>query len=248
MTGHKPNKAMILAAGFGKRMQPITHTIPKPLVPVNGKTLLDRSLDRLSQAGIPSCVVNTHHLGQKIHTHLKSRTAPQILFSDESNILETGGGVKKALPLLGDAPFFVLNGDVLWTEGNVPALERLATLFDPGKMDILMLLHPRETAVGYAGRGDFFCDEEGRLSRVQPDGTAPYIYAGIHILSPHLFSGTPEGPFSLNDLFTKANKAGRLFGLPHDGGWYHVGTPDSIGMVEQCLFDCGAETPADHDG
>lgn len=234
-TNGGPTVAMVLAAGLGQRMRPLTDKLPKPLVPVGGRAMLDTILDRLQDHGIRKAVVNLHYLGAMIEGHLKDRRAPEIVFSPERDLLETGGGVRKALPLLGDAPFFVLNGDVCWLDGLTPALQRLAAAWDEAEMDALLLLHPTCSAFGYEGIGDYLMDPVGRLRRRQERQIAPFIYAGIQILHPRLFAGTPEGSFSLNRLYDKAQEAGRLWGLRHDGEWFHVGTPAELRAVEDAL-------------
>ena len=226
---------MVLAAGLGQRMRPLTDKMPKPLVQVQGEAMLDTILDRLQAHGIEEVVVNTHYLGQMIEAHLKDRKRPKIALSPESDLLETGGGVKKALPLLGDAPFFVLNGDVCWLDGLTPALARLALTWNEAEMDALLLLHPTCSAFGYEGVGDYLMDPVGRLRRRQERQIAPFIYAGIQILHPRLFAGAPEVSFSLNKLYDKAQEAERLWGLRHDGEWYHVGTPAELRAVEDAL-------------
>ena len=230
-----PKRAMVLAAGLGQRMRPLTDNLPKPLVKVQGEPMLDTILDRLQAHGIEKVVVNTHYLGEMIEAHLRHRTRPKIVLSPESDLLETGGGVKKALPLLGDEPFFVLNGDVCWLDGLTPALQRLAMIWDEAEMDALLLLHPTCSAFGYEGIGDYLMDPVGRLRRRQERQIAPFIYAGIQILHPRLFAGAPEGSFSLNKLYDKAQEAERLWGLRHDGEWYHVGTPAELRAVEDAL-------------
>jgi MurNAc alpha-1-phosphate uridylyltransferase len=228
-------RAMVLAAGLGLRLRPLTLTTPKPLVRVGGTTMLDRVLDRLAEHGVELAVVNTHHLGEQIARHVAARRAPRIVLSHEEELLDTGGGVKKALPLLGDAPFFVVNSDLLWTDGAEPALGRLARAWDDARMDTLLLLQPTARAYGYDGRGDFFMAEDGGLRRCRAGETAPYLFAGVQIVHPRLFRDAPDGKFSLNLLFDRAAAARRLFGLAHLGGWYHVGTPDSLAGVEAAL-------------
>ena len=233
-----PKKAMVLAAGFGKRMRPLTDALPKPLVEVGARSLLDRILDRLDAAGVEAVVVNLHHLGQQIERHLSDRTRPPLLFSREEEILETGGGVKHALSELGDAPFFVVNGDVLWLDGLEPALSRLARAWRDEAMDALLMMQPIASAVGYDGQaGDFTMAPDGRLRRRRERETAPFIFAGIQVLHPRIFAGAPEGPFSLNLLFDKAEAAGRLWGMRHDGRWFHVGTPTALAEAEAVLRD-----------
>ena len=230
-----PTTAMVLAAGLGQRMRPLTDKLPKPLVKLRGEAMLDTILDRLQDHGIARAVVNLHYLGGMIEAHLKDRKRPEILFSPERDLLETGGGVKQALPLLGDDPFFVLNGDVCWLDGLTPALERLATAWNEAEMDALLLLHPTCSAFGYEGIGDYLMDSVGRLRRREERQIAPFIHAGIQILHPRLFEGAPAGSFSLNRLYDKAQEAGRLWGLRHDGEWYHVGTPAELRAVEDAL-------------
>lgn len=231
-----PRRGMVLAAGFGTRMRPITNTLPKPLVSLRGRPLVDRALDRLEAAGAAEVVVNLHHLGEQLESHLKKRNRPEIVFSHETEILETGGGVKKALPLLGDGPFYVVNGDVCWLDGKIPALKRLAAAWDDEEMDALLLNQPITTAVGYDGwAGDFVMDPLGRLRRRRERELAPFLFAGVQILHPRLFEGAPEGAFSLNVLYDKACKAGRLWGVRHDGEWYHIGTPEGLVEVEEAL-------------
>lgn len=230
-----PKTAMVLAAGLGQRMRPITESLPKPLIEVRGRAMLDTILDRLEDAGIAKVVVNLHHLGEMIETHLKDRKTPAIVFSREQDLLETGGGVTKALALLGEHRFFVLNGDVCWLDGLTPALHRLGAAWNEAEMDALLLLHPTCSAFGYEGFGDYFMDPEGRLRRRQERQIAPFIHAGIQILHPRLFADAPAGSFSLNKLYDKAQEGGRLWGLRHDGEWYHVGTPAELRAVEDAL-------------
>jgi MurNAc alpha-1-phosphate uridylyltransferase len=234
-----PTRAMVLAAGKGLRLRPITLSRPKPLVEVGGQTMLDGALDRLAEAGVAEAVVNAHHLGHMIEAHLKGRARPRIHLSHEEALLETGGGVKKALPLLGEEPFFVVNGDILWRDGKVPALRRLAEAWDGAVMDALLLMQSTASAIGYEGSGDFVMDQLGRLRRRKENEVAPFLFAGLQILAPALFEGTPDGPFSLNLIYDRALAAGRLYGLRHDGTWYHVGTPEDLQRVEAALAPGG---------
>jgi len=232
-----PTRAMVLAAGFGKRMRPLTDTTPKPLVPLLGKPLIDWVIDRLKAGGIRSFVVNAHYLGDQIEAHFTGRD--DVLLSPEQEILDTGGGVKKALPLL-DAPSFVVaNADSVWLDGPRPAVTRLLEFWDPERMDVLLLLTPVDTAHGYDGSGDYFLDADGRARRRAHDQPAPLVFAGVHVLAAHLFNDTPDGFFSLNILFDRAEKAGRLFGIPHDGRWYHIGTPDSLRSAQHAIGQTG---------
>jgi MurNAc alpha-1-phosphate uridylyltransferase len=232
-----PRRAIALSAGLGLRMRPITLTLPKPLARVMGKTLLDHALDRLAGAGVTECVVNVHHLGHLIRDHLKERLRPGILISDESDqLLETGGGVARALPLLGQEAFFAVNADILWLDGAEPALKRLAALWDETRMDALLLLARKDTAFGYEGPGDFFlAGEAGRPLRRGQAAEAPFVFAGVQILHPRLVKDVPEGPFSLNLLYDRALAEERLFALAHDGGWFHIGTPEALEAANRRL-------------
>lgn len=230
-------KAMVLAAGMGTRMRPLTETIPKPLVEVAGHPLIDHVLDRLEAAEVREAVVNVHHHADLLEAHLATRTAPPHLhIRDERGLLlDTGGGVKNALPLLGDAPFLVINSDTIWIEGVTPNLVRLQNQFDPARMDALLLVAASALSIGYDGTGDFTMDAEGRLARRSERMVSPFIYAGACILSPALFADAPQGPFSLNSIFDRAGEAGRLFGLRLEGLWMHVGTPDAIPAAEEAI-------------
>lgn len=235
--GTRPRTAMVLAAGFGKRMRPITESLPKPMVQVGGRTLIDRIFDHLEKAGISRAVVNLHHLADRLEAHLAGREGVDIIFSREEEILETGGGVKRALADLGSEPFFVVNGDVCWIDGLTPTLERLADAWDDRKMDALLLLQPVTLAVGYDGwRGDFAMSPDGRLSRRTEQQVAPFLFAGVQILHPRLFDPAPDGVFSLNRLYDIAEETERLWGLRHDGEWYHVGTPAALAEVEAAFY------------
>jgi len=232
------DRAMVLAAGLGKRMRPLTDTLPKPLVAVAGKALVDHALDKLSSAGVTQAVVNVHHRADQIEAHLKSRARPRIVISDERGaLLDTGGGVVKALPHLGPAPFFHMNSDTLWIEGVTPNLARLAAQFDAARMDILLLLASTAASIGYEGRGDFNMAPDGRLSRRPEREVAPFVYAGAAILAPAIFADAPEGAFSLNRLFDSAAGTGRLYGLRLDGTWMHVGTPEAIKIAERAILE-----------
>ncbi len=231
-----PKTAMVLAAGLGTRMQPLSHTIPKPLVQVGGRALIDRCLDGLADCGIETAVVNVHHLADKVEAHLSRRTAPRILISDERGLLlETGGGIKKALPLIGPEPFLLRNSDSLWVEGVRPNLDWLIGGWDEARMDCLLLLAATVASVGYVGRGDFLLDKDGRLERRGERNIAPFAYAGAAILHPRLFADTPDGPFSLNLLFDRAIRTGRLFGVRLDGVWISVETPAAIALAEHAI-------------
>ena len=231
-----PRTAMVLAAGLGERMRPLTERLPKPLVAVAGKPLLDHVLDRLSAQGVERVVVNVHYLANLIERHVASRQAPQIMISDErAKLLNTGGGVVKALPKLGAEPFFHVNSDTIWIDGVRPNLQRLAEAFDPDSMDALLLLAASNDSVGYSGRGDFLMATDGRLTkRLEPE-IAPFVYAGAALLRPELFRDAPDGAFPLTVLFDRAAEAGRLHGLRLEGVWMHVGTPGAIAQAEAAI-------------
>jgi MurNAc alpha-1-phosphate uridylyltransferase len=220
---------MVLAAGLGTRMRPLTDHRPKPLVEVAGKALLDHVLDRLAATKVERVVVNIHYMAEMMECHLATSTAPQIVISDERGVLlGTGGAVVKALPDLGNAPFFHINSDTIWIDGARPNLARLAEAFDPAAMDAVLLLAPTIGSVGYSGRGDFAMAADGRLRARTEREVAPFVFAGAAILSPALFAGSPAGEFSLTRLFERAAQAGRLSGLRLEGLWMHVGTPEAI--------------------
>lgn len=226
--------AMVLAAGLGSRMRPITDTCPKPLVPVGGRRLIDRVLDRLVEAGVARAVVNVHHLADQVEAHVRRERRLAITISDERDaLLETGGGVKRALALLSPT-FLVLNSDSLWTERGAGAIGLLLEQWRPDLMDALLLLAPRDS-LGYDGDGDFSRATDGRLARRERGGTAPLVYAGVAILKAASFEGTPEGAFSLNLIFDRAIAADRLYGWPLEGEWLHVGTPEAIRAAEERL-------------
>src|SRR6185312_8928631 len=233
----KPAKAMVLAAGLGLRMRPLTDHMPKPLVPVAGQPLLDHVLDKLAGAGVDEAVVNVHYLPDQIIAHTANRGRPRIIISDERDqVLGTGGGVVKALPLLGKAPFYHLNADTMWIDGVRPNLERLAETFDPARMDILLLMAPTTSSIGYAGRGDYAMLPDGALRKRREHQVVPFVYAGAAILSPSLFADAPTGEFSLTKMFDRANEQERLFGLRLDGVWMHVGTPDAVHAADEAFL------------
>ena len=231
-----PRNAMVLAAGMGTRMHPLTDKMPKPLVKVAGKPLIDHVLDRLADAGVARAVINVHHFAEQMQRHLAARARPQIVISDERGLLlGTGGGVKKALPELGDAPFFHVNSDTLWIDGVKPNLRRLADAFDAQAMDALLLLAPAAGSIGYTGRGDFTMAPDGTLQKRGERAVAPFVYAGAAIFSPALFADAPAGEFPLTLLFDRAEQAGRLHGLRLDGVWMHVGPPDAVPLAEAAI-------------
>ena len=237
-----PTRAIVLSAGLGTRMRPITDRIPKPLVSVAGSTLLDRCLDRLVAAGVEVAVVNTFHFAEQNEKHLTPRPYPRIVISRERELLDTGGGVAKALPHLLPGPFFVINSDALWSDGARDTLRRLASAWDDARMDALLLVQPVERAIGYDGRGDFHLDASGRLRRRAEGARAPFLFIGLQILSRHLFEGVAVEKFSLNRLYDRAAASGRLYGLVHEGAYFHIGTPDSIARAERGLAELAAGT------
>ncbi len=230
--------AMVLAAGLGTRMRPLTDTRPKPLIQVNGKALIDYAFDRLREAGVKKAVVNVHHLAGQIIAWSKRQPVPAIEISDErAEILDTGGGIALALPRLGADPFFVLNSDSFWIDGTVPALQHLREAWDGARMDCLLLLCPLERTVGYDGKGDFAIGPDGGLARHTENAGAALVYAGCYLVDPRLFDDAPSGKFSMNLLWDRAIARGRLFGLAHDGKWIHVGTPEAIAGAEAELAE-----------
>jgi len=234
----KPTKAMVLAAGLGLRMRPLTDTMPKPLVRVAGRALLDHVLDKLDAAGVTEAIVNVHYLPNQIIAHVASRARPHVIISDERDrVLGTGGGVVKALPLLGPAPFFHVNSDTMWIDGVQSNLTRLAEAFDPARMDILLLMAPTASSIGYGGRGDYAMLPDGALRKRREHQVVPFVYAGAAIMSPDVFADAPDGEFSLTTIFDRANEQERLFGLRLDGTWMHVGTPDAVAAAEEAFLE-----------
>ena len=231
-----PNRAIVLAAGLGTRMRPYNGHIPKPLVEIGGKSLIDYSLDRLADAGVERAVVNVHHLADALERHLAPRQRPKIVISDErGELLGTGGGIAKALPQLGEAPFYLVNSDTVWLDGVKPNFTRLAEAFDPATMDVLLLLAPTAGSIGYTGRGDFAMLPDGRLWRRRENEVVPFVYAGAAVLSPAMFADAPKGAFSLTLLFDRAVERAKLYGLRLEGVWMHVGTPEAVAAAEAAL-------------
>ncbi len=228
-----PHTAMVLGAGLGKRMRPITDTIPKPMVRVAGKPLIDWGLDSLAAAGVAKAVVNVHYLADQLETYLAGRSRPSIQISDERDVLlESGGGIIKALSFLGDDPFYLVNSDTFWLDDGEPNLLRLAKAFDPSRMDILLMLATHEQATGHGDKSDFTIDSTGRIARFVQGAGKGYIYAGAGILHPRIFAGAQDDAHSLNREFNVAIGVGRLFGLPMQGQWLTVGTPEALAPAE----------------
>ena len=235
--------AMVLAAGLGERMRPLTLRMPKPLVPLAGRPLIDHVLDRLVHAGVKTAVVNVHYLPDQLEAHVLNRhgKSPKIVVSDERGVLlDTGGGAKKALPLLGSGPFFIHNADSVWSEGAMPALQRMARLWDPVAMDCLLLLAPTATSIGYAAKGDFSMSPDGTLKRRGEKEVVPFAFAGVSLCDERLFEDAPDGRFSLNVLWDKALAKGRLYGVRLDGRWMHVGSPEALAEAEASFEREGA--------
>lgn len=230
----KIETGMVLAAGLGTRLRPITNEKPKALVTVQGRTLIDRAFDHLESVGVKRAVVNTHHKAEMIERHLAGRKTPFITISHEPVLLDTGGGIAKALAHLGE-PFFAVNSDAVWLNGRVPALIRLAQAFDPKRHDCALLMQETVPAVGYEGRGDFFLDQLGVPRRRRENEVVPFLFAGVQLLSHRLFAGEPVEPFSMNRLWDKAIANGRIIAVVHDGTWYDVGTVAGLAATESRL-------------
>lgn len=236
VTADVPRTAMVMAAGLGKRMRPLTATRPKPLVEVAGKPLLDHVLDRLHAAGVEKVVVNVHYLADSLEAHLRSKQEMQIVISDERELLlETGGGLVKAAPLIDCDPFLAVNSDNFWVDGPADTIKLLASHWDASAMDALLLLVPHARAGNHTGAGDFHMDRQGHLRRRGKARIAPFVYTGVQIMAKHLLEDAPQGPFSTNLLWDRAIEAGRLFGVVHQGLWFDVGTPPAIRATEEAL-------------
>lgn len=236
MVSQTPTTAMVFAAGLGQRMRPITDAVPKPLIKVAGRALIDHCLDRFAENGVTRAVVNVHWLADQIEAHLAARQAPEIVISDErAQLLDQGGGIKRALPHLGAEPFFLCNTDAFWIEGPRSNLRRLVEAFDPEAMDAILMVAASAGAVGVDWPGDFTMDREGRLAAREPRRVAPFVYTGVGIVKPQLFAGVAEDVFRLAPFFYQAAEKGRLYGLRLDGLWLHVGRPESIGEAEKAI-------------
>lgn len=228
-------KAMVLAAGEGRRLRPLTEHTPKPLIPVGGKTMLDHALDQLAAIGVTHCVVNTYHLADQIQNHLKQRSSPEIMISHETELLNTGGGIAKALPYFKGEPFFVLNADIWWQDNHQSCLQKLTQMWDDSKMDALLLLVPKDKAIGFEGAGDYFLLSDGRLKHRKDEPAAPYIFSGIRILHPRLLENQKVHPFSIIPFFHKAEHAGRLYGMIYEGDWGDMGTLESLKAINEVV-------------
>ena len=236
MPSPMPSTAMVFAAGLGARMRPITQTLPKPLIEVAGRALIDHCLDRFAENGVARAIVNVHWLADQIEAHLAKRRAPRVLISDErERLLDQGGGIKRALPLIGAEPFFLCNTDAFWIEGPRSNLARLAAAFNPETMDAMLLVAASAGAVGVDWPGDFNMDRDGRLSQREHRQVAPFVYTGVGIIKPELFAGIGEDVFRLAPFFFQSAQKGRLFGLRLDGLWLHVGRPESIAEAEKAI-------------
>jgi MurNAc alpha-1-phosphate uridylyltransferase len=236
-----PDTAMVLAAGLGTRMRPLTDQLPKPLVALAGKPLIDHVLDRIADAGIARAVVNVHYKADRIVDHLAARERPAIVFSDErGELLETGGGIRKALTRIGTKPFLVHNSDSVWIEHAGSNLQRLCAAWDDARMDCLLMLAVGAASIGYMGKGDFTLEEDGRIRRRRDGDVAPFVYTGVQIVHPRLFADAPDGAFSMNLLWNRALLTGRAFGVRMEGLWMHVGTPDELAAAEQAIAASGS--------
>jgi MurNAc alpha-1-phosphate uridylyltransferase len=231
-----PDTVMVFAAGLGKRMRPVTETLPKPLVRIAGRAMIDHMLDRFAEIGIRRAIVNVHYLADQLEQHLAARTTPEIIISDERDkLLDQGGGIRKVLPLIGDKPFFICNTDAIWLEGARSNLARLRDRWDPDVMDVLLLVAAGATSIGVDWAGDFFMDADGRLTRRGESEVAPFVYAGVGIIKPQLFADVKEDVFRLAPFFFAAAEQGRLYGQRLDGQWLHVGTPEAIEEAERAI-------------
>lgn len=231
-----PARAIVLSAGLGTRMRPLTMHTPKPLLKVSGRSLLDRALDRLAASGVGQVAINAHWLAPKIEAFCRARTHPRAVFLHEPALLDSGGGIANALAqgAIGPGPFYAVNGDSLWLDGPTPALARLAAAFDPQAMDALLLLVPSPLVDGYVGRGDFMLEPDGRITRPAEGRVAPFVYVGVQVLHPRLFARL-SGAFPMMPLWEGAIEAGRAFGLRHDGAWFHLSTPPDIPRAEAAI-------------
>jgi N-acetyl-alpha-D-muramate 1-phosphate uridylyltransferase len=238
-----PRAAMILGAGLGTRMRPYTDTLPKPLVPLKGRPLIDHVIDRITAEGIKHVVVNVHYFADRLEGHLRRRSQPFVRISDERGaLLDTGGGLKHALPLIGDDPFLVHNSDSVWLEGADRNLRRLFNAWDETRMDFLLMLALGSASIGYDGRGDFSCEPDGRIRRRRENEVVPFVFTGVSIVHPRVFTEAPDGAFSMTPLWNRAILAGRAYGLRMEGLWMHVGTPEALIEAEQAMDSYNAQS------
>jgi MurNAc alpha-1-phosphate uridylyltransferase len=231
----QPTTAMLLAAGLGTRMRPLTDATPKPMLPLGGRPLIDHALDRLVDAGVQTVVVNAFWQADRLASHLATRATPRIILRREAALLDTGGGVRAALPDLGRDPFYVVNGDAFWLNGPHPTLTRLAEAFDSAQLDAVLLVYRTAQVQSEIGFGDFLVDKWGVLRRRGEREVAPYLYAGVQLISPALFADAPDGPFSMNRLWDRAIAADRARAVVHDGLWFHLSTPEDLSEAESAL-------------
>ena len=235
----KPKKAFILAAGRGTRLRPYTDAMPKPMVPVAGRSIIKRTIEKLAAEGVREIVINLHHLGDVLEDHLKDVMSPKIIFSREDELLETGGGLKKALHHFGDEPYYIINGDALWDEGaDGSALSKMAAVWNADKMDILLFLEPKDKMILTEFVGDYHAGADGRLTRAK-DKNGNYMFAGLRVAHPRIFGAAPEGAFSFLQLMDKAQEQGRLYGHVHDAEWYHISTPEDLAAVDKSFRQKG---------
>lgn len=227
------DQAMVLAAGFGKRLQPLTLTTPKPLIPVNHQPILDYTMAQLRQGHIRRCVINTHYLAEQIHHHLQDVQTPQITISHEQEILNTGGGIRHALPYFQDQPFFSVNGDIWWEQKDI--FDQLRDMWNPDQMDGILVLVPREQAIDFAGPGDYFLESDHQLTHRGTEDQAPYIYSGIQLLHPRAFKDFTAKSFHLPEVYHAMEQSGRLYGLPLKGPWCDMGTVQTLARLEAYL-------------
>lgn len=237
---HKPEKAFILAAGKGTRLRPYTDNIPKPMVEVAGKSIIRRTIEKLRAAGVGKIVVNLHHLGHVLESHLKEITHPAIVLSPETDLLETGGSIKLGLHHFDGGPFYIINGDALWDEGEIPALDKLAHAWDDESMDILLLLQPTHRMELTGAVGDYHLAADGKATRAK-DKNGSHMFAGVRIAHPRIFDGTPDGAFSFLTLMDKAEREGRLYAVEHSGHWYHISTPEDLVSVNAHFREAGKQ-------
>lgn len=231
----RPTSAMLLAAGLGTRMRPLTDATAKPLLPLGGRALIDHALDRLLEVGVTTVVVNAHWHADRLAAHLAARSQPRIVLRREATLLETGGGVRAALDQLGNDPFYIVNGDAFWLDGPRSTLARMADAFDPAAVDAVLLVQRTAHVHAEVGFGDFTMDQLGRLRRRVAPEVVPYLYAGVQVVTPALFADAPDGAFSMNLLWDRAIAADRLRAVVHDGPWYHLSTPADLAEAETNL-------------